>query len=40
MTEVAQPPGVTVATILRDVSDSGVLDIELLAGAAGLGRIG
>jgi HPr kinase/phosphorylase len=38
MTEVAQPPGVTVATILRDVSDSGVLDIELLAGAAGLER--
>jgi HPr kinase/phosphorylase len=38
MTEAAEPRGVTVATILRDVSESGVLDLELLAGAAGLER--
>ncbi|MBW8713574.1 MAG: hypothetical protein JF632_05750, partial [Acidobacteria bacterium] len=38
MTETAQPRGVSVATILRDVSESGVLDLELLAGAAGLER--
>lgn len=38
MTEDTQPPGVTVATILRDVADSDVLDLELLAGAAGVER--
>ena len=39
MTETAQPRGVTVATILRDVSDSGALDLELLAGHTGLERL-
>src|SRR5215217_1404354 len=38
MTETAQPRGVTVATILRDVSDSGAFDLELLAGHSGLER--
>src|SRR4051812_21801688 len=38
MSETAQPRGVTVATILRDVAESGALDLELLAGAAGLER--
>jgi len=38
MTETAQPRGVTVATILRDVSDSGAFDLELLAGQSGLER--
>src|SRR3954452_12362236 len=38
MTETAQPRGVTVATILRDVAESGALDLELLAGGAGLER--
>jgi HPr kinase/phosphorylase len=32
------PGGVTVATVLRDVSQSRALDLELLAGAAGLER--
>jgi HPr kinase/phosphorylase len=38
MTETAEPGGVTVATVLRDVADSRALDLELLAGAAGLER--
>jgi HPr kinase/phosphorylase len=38
MTETAEPRGVTVATVLRDVADSGALDLELLAGAEGLQR--
>jgi HPr kinase/phosphorylase len=38
MTETAEPRGVTVATVLRDFADSGTLDLELLAGAAGLDR--
>jgi len=38
MTETAEPGGVTVATVLRDLADSRALDIELLAGAAGLER--
>src|SRR5512132_3117163 len=32
------PRGVTVATVLRDLSESRVLDLELLAGAAGVER--
>jgi HPr kinase/phosphorylase len=38
MTETADPRGVTVATVLRDCAESGALDLELLAGAAGLER--
>jgi HPr kinase/phosphorylase len=38
MTETAEPRGVTVATVLRDLADSRALDLELLAGAAGLDR--
>ena len=38
MTDTVQPHGVTVATVLRDLSDSRALDLELLAGAAGLER--
>ena len=38
MTETAEPRGVTVATVLRDLADSRALDLELLAGAAGLER--
>ena len=38
MTESSPPPGVTVATVLRDLADSRALDLELLAGADGLGR--
>ena len=38
MTEAAEPRGVTVATVLRDLADSRDLDLELLAGAAGLQR--
>jgi HPr kinase/phosphorylase len=38
MTESTEPPGVTVATVLRDLADSRVLDLELLAGASGLER--
>jgi HPr kinase/phosphorylase len=38
MTETAEPRGVTVATVLRDFEESGALDLELLAGAAGLER--
>ena len=38
MTESTNPPGVTVATVLRDLADSRSLDLELLAGAAGLER--
>jgi HPr kinase/phosphorylase len=38
MTETAEPWGVTDATVLRDVADSRALDLELLAGAAGLER--
>ncbi len=38
MTETAEPRGVTVATVLRDLADSRTLDLELLAGAAGLER--
>jgi HPr kinase/phosphorylase len=38
MIETAQPKGVTVATVLRDLADSRALDLELLAGEAGLAR--
>ena len=38
MTETAEPRGVTVATVLRDLAESRALDLELLAGAAGLDR--
>ena len=38
MTETAEPRGVSVATVLRDLADSRALDLELLAGAAGLER--
>jgi HPr kinase/phosphorylase len=38
MAETAQPKGVTVATVLHDLADSRALDLELLAGAAGLQR--
>jgi HPr kinase/phosphorylase len=38
MTETAEPRGVTVATVLRDLADSRALDLELLAGATGLER--
>jgi HPr kinase/phosphorylase len=38
MTDTAQPTGVSVATVLRDLADSRTLDVELLAGAAGLER--
>jgi HPr kinase/phosphorylase len=38
MTETAEPRGVTVATVLRDVAESRALDLELLAGAEGLQR--
>lgn len=38
MTETAQPKGVTVATVLHDLADSRALDLQLLAGAAGLQR--
>ena len=37
-TEISQPVGVTVATVLRDLADSRALDLELLAGADGLHR--
>jgi HPr kinase/phosphorylase len=36
--ETADPTGVTVATVLRDLADSRALDLELLAGADGLSR--
>src|SRR5918996_100369 len=39
MTESTNPAGVTVATVLRDLSDSRSLDLELLAGAGGLQRL-
>jgi HPr kinase/phosphorylase len=38
MNEPAQPTGVTVATILRDLVDTRALDLELLAGGSGLDR--
>jgi HPr kinase/phosphorylase len=38
MTESTTPVGVTVETVLRDLADSRVLDLELLAGANGLER--
>ena len=38
MTASEPPPGVTVATVLRDLADSRALDLELLAGADGLDR--
>src|SRR6185436_17118189 len=38
MTESAEPRAVTVATVLRDVAESQALDLELLAGAAGVER--
>ena len=38
MTEATTPPGVTVATVLRDLAEARGLDLELLAGAAGLDR--
>jgi HPr kinase/phosphorylase len=38
VTDTAQPRGVTVATVLRDLADSRSLDLELLAGADGLDR--
>ena len=34
----SNPPGVTVATVLRDLADSRQIDLELLAGGDGLGR--
>ncbi len=37
-TEITEPGGVTVATVLRDLADSRALDLELLAGADGLHR--
>ena len=38
MTDSTTQPGVTVATVLRDLADSRSLDLELLAGGGGLGR--
>jgi HPr kinase/phosphorylase len=38
MTEAGQPKGVTVAAVLRDLADSRALDMEVLAGGAGLER--
>lgn len=38
MTDTAPPRSVTVATILKDLADSRVLDIEVLAGGAGVDR--
>ena len=38
MTGTTEPRGVTVATVLRDLAESRALDLELLAGAAGLDR--
>ncbi|HXW04881.1 MAG TPA: HPr(Ser) kinase/phosphatase [Vicinamibacterales bacterium] len=38
MTDITTPPGVTVETVLRDLAGSRALDLELLAGASGLGR--
>jgi HPr kinase/phosphorylase len=38
LTEAAEPRGVTVGTVLRDIAESRVLDLELLAGASGLER--
>ena len=38
MTESAEPRGVTVATVLRDLAESRTLDLEVLAGASGLER--
>lgn len=38
MTDSPPPKGVTVATVLHDLADSRALDVELLAGAAGLQR--
>jgi HPr kinase/phosphorylase len=38
MTEPATPRSVTVATLLRDLADSRALDIEVLAGGAGVDR--
>jgi HPr kinase/phosphorylase len=37
-TDPAEPTGVTVATVLRDLADSRALDLELLAGGDGLDR--
>jgi HPr kinase/phosphorylase len=36
--ESSEPGGVTVATVLRDLSESRLLEIELLAGSAGVDR--
>jgi HPr kinase/phosphorylase len=38
MSEIAPAAGVSVATVLRDLADSRALDLELLAGNAGLAR--
>lgn len=38
MTQAEEPRGVTVATVLRDLADSGALDLDLMAGKAGVGR--
>jgi HPr kinase/phosphorylase len=38
MTGTTEPRGVTIATVLRDVAESRALDLELLAGGAGLER--
>ena len=38
MTGNTEPRGVTIATVLRDVAESRALDLELLAGGAGLER--
>jgi HPr kinase/phosphorylase len=39
MTDAAEPRGVTVAAVLRDLADSRALEIELVAGAQGLDRL-
>src|SRR6476659_248579 len=39
MTETAGTRGVTVATVLRDLSESRALDVEVLAGSGGLDRL-
>ena len=35
---IASPPGVSVATVLRDLVESRAIDLELLAGAGGIDR--
>lgn len=38
ISDLPQPSGISVSTVLRDLADSRALDLELLAGAAGLER--